>query len=108
MDTTTATGRHVLHLLGALGELGRDLLRERTAAGQEAAAARGRRVGRPVVMTPAKLAAARSLLADGRHSVAGAAAAVGVSRATLYRSLPQSERWADLHDGWIDDTSVRW
>jgi len=85
IDTTTATGRLVLHLFGALGEFERDLLRERTAAGLEAAAARGRRGGRPAAMTPAKLAAARALLADGQHSVGQAAAAVGVSRATLYR-----------------------
>lgn len=89
IDTTTATGRLVLHLFGALGEFERDLLRERTTAGLEAAMARGRRGGRPALMTPAKLAAARALLADGQHSVAGAAAAIGVSRATLYRSLPQ-------------------
>jgi len=84
IDTTTATGRLVLHLLGALGEFERDLLRERTAAGLEAAAARGRR---PTVMTAAKLTAARALLADGRTARV-AADAVGVSRATLYRALP--------------------
>ena len=87
IDTTTATGRLVLHLFGALGEFERDLLRERTAAGLAVAAARGRRGGRPTVMTPAKLAAARALLADGQHSVAKTAAAVGVSRGTLYRAL---------------------
>ncbi|WP_369069383.1 recombinase family protein [Kineococcus terrestris] len=86
IDTTTATGRLVLHLFGALGEFERDLLRERTSAGLQAAAARGRHGGRPPVMTPAKLAAARSLLAAGR-STSEAAAAIGVSRATLYRSL---------------------
>jgi len=40
-SATTATGRLVLHIFGALGEFERDLLRERTAAGLEAAAARG-------------------------------------------------------------------
>ncbi|MGI4896132.1 MAG: helix-turn-helix domain-containing protein [Janthinobacterium lividum] len=43
-------------------------------------------------MTPAKLAAARALLTNGQHSVAGAAAAVGVSRATLYRALAEPIR----------------
>ncbi|WP_432574846.1 recombinase family protein [Kineococcus sp. SYSU DK005] len=91
IDTTTAaTGRLVLHLFGAVGEFEGDLLAERTAAGLQAAAVRGRRGrrgGRPARMTPAKLATARALLADGQHCVAKAAAAVGVSRATLYRSL---------------------
>ncbi len=86
IDTTTATGRLVLHLFGALGEFERDLLRERTAAGLEAAAARGRRGGRPALMTPTKLAAAQSLLVAGR-TTREAAEAVGVSRATLYRAL---------------------
>ncbi len=90
IDTTTATGRLVLHLFGALGEFERDLLRERTTAGLEAAAARGRRGGRPAVMTPAKLAAARGLLAEGR-TTREAAEAVGVSRATLYRALSANE-----------------
>ncbi|WP_432520581.1 helix-turn-helix domain-containing protein [Kineococcus sp. SYSU DK006] len=75
-----------------MGEFERDLLHERTAAGLEAAAVRGRRGGRPVVMTPEKLAAARALLADGQHSVTKTAAAIGVSRATLYRSLTQSHQ----------------
>jgi len=91
IDTTTATGRLVLHLFGALGEFERDLLRERTAAGLEAAAARGRRGGRPAAMTPAKLAAAHALLGQG-HSVARAAAAISVSRATLYRALNMTDK----------------
>jgi len=38
-------------------------------------------------MTPAKLLAAQGRLADGQHHVAKTAAAVGVSRAMLYRAL---------------------
>jgi len=53
IDTTTATGRLVLHLFGALGDFECDLLCERTTAGLKAAATRGRRGGRPAVMTPA-------------------------------------------------------
>jgi DNA invertase Pin-like site-specific DNA recombinase len=87
IDTTTATGRLVLHLFGALAEFERDLMRERTVAGLQAAAARGRRGGRRTVMTSAKLAAARAMLADGAHTVTEAAGAIGVSRATLYRAL---------------------
>ncbi|ABS06165.1 recombinase family protein [Kineococcus radiotolerans] len=87
IDTTTATGRLVLHLFGALAEFERDLVRERTEAGLAAARSRGRRGGRPTVMTPAKIAAARAMLAGEAHSVRETAEALGVSRATLYRSL---------------------
>ena len=42
IDTTTPGGRLVFHIFGALGQFERDLIRERTRAGLEAAAARGR------------------------------------------------------------------
>ncbi|WP_432524209.1 recombinase family protein [Kineococcus sp. SYSU DK006] len=87
IDTTTAAGRLVLSVFGALAEFERELIRERTRAGLDAAAARGRRGGRPSVMTPAKLTAARAMLAGGEHTVTAAAAAIGVSRASLYRAL---------------------
>ena len=80
INSTTTTASLVLHLFGAVGEFKCDLLRERTTAGPEAAPARGRRGGRPAVMTLAKLAAAGALIADGEDSVAKVAAAVGVSR----------------------------
>jgi len=50
VDTTTPGGHLVFHVFGALAECERDLIRERTHAGL--AAARGRRGGRPTVMTP--------------------------------------------------------
>jgi hypothetical protein len=52
-------GRLQLHLFGALAEFERELIRERTRAGLEAARARGRRGGRPTKVTPDKLAALR-------------------------------------------------
>lgn len=51
IDTTTAAGRMTFHVFGALAEFERDLIRERTMAGLEAARARGRKGGRPASMT---------------------------------------------------------
>src|SRR5450756_1671632 len=90
IDTTTAGGRLVLSIFGALAAFERELIRERTVAGLQAARDRGRVLGRPTVVTPAKLAAAQSLLAAGA-TVTDAAAAVGVSRPTLYRHLQAAE-----------------
>ena len=45
IDTTTAGGRLVLHVFGALAEFERELIRERTVAGLAAARARGRKGG---------------------------------------------------------------
>jgi DNA invertase Pin-like site-specific DNA recombinase len=87
VDTTTTGGRLVFHVFAALAEFERDLIRERTQAGLEAARARGRRGGRPSVMTPDKVAVARRMYDSGEHTVAAIAEVVGVSRASVYRHL---------------------
>jgi DNA invertase Pin-like site-specific DNA recombinase len=65
----------------------RDLIRERTTAGLAAARARGRRGGRPSVLTGQKLRVARELYASGRYTVAAIAKTLGVSRASVRRHL---------------------
>jgi len=47
IDFTTPTGRLLVHVLGALGEFERDIIRERVKAGLARARARGKRLGRP-------------------------------------------------------------
>ncbi|KJZ30345.1 invertase [Paracoccus sp. S4493] len=89
VDTTTPTGRLVFHLFGALGQFERDLIRERTGAGLKAAAARGRKGGRPIALSPEKIARARQLIASGLN-VREAAARVKVSKSALYMALKDS------------------
>ncbi|MBM3603251.1 MAG: recombinase family protein [Alphaproteobacteria bacterium] len=89
IDTTTPTGRLVFHIFGALGQFERDLIRERTGAGLKAAAARGRKGGRPIAVTPEKVARARQLIASGLN-VREAAARVKVSKSALYTALKAS------------------
>ncbi|SCL46047.1 transcriptional regulator, TetR family [Micromonospora citrea] len=55
-------------------------------AGGDAASGR-RRPGRPRAMGPEQIEAARRMHAEGRHSADEIAAALGVSRATVYRHL---------------------
>ena len=86
IDTTTPTGRLVFHIFGALGQFERDLIRERTGAGLRAAAARGRKGGRPVAATPEKVARARRLIDQGL-TVREAAARVRVGKSALYAAL---------------------
>ena len=88
-DTTTPTGRLVFHIFGALGQFERDLIRERTGAGLAAAAARGRKGGRPVAATPEKVARARRLIGQGL-TVREAAARVKVGKSALYAALKAS------------------
>lgn len=47
VDTTSATGRLVLHILAALSQFERELTKERIAAGLASARARGAQLGRP-------------------------------------------------------------
>jgi DNA invertase Pin-like site-specific DNA recombinase len=93
IDTTTPSGKLVFHVLGALAEFERDLIRERTHAGLAAARARGRKGGRPKKLAdPKKLALAQRLYADGQTDVATICRTLGISRATLYRSVTPASR----------------
>lgn len=87
IDTTTSGGKLVFHIFAALAELERDVIRERTMAGLEAARARGRSGGRPTVMTPDKVARAQKLRRSGDHTMADIARVLEVSRASVYRHL---------------------
>ena len=54
IDTTTSGGKLIFHIFGALAEFERDIIRERTQAGLNAARARGRKGGRPKSLTGKK------------------------------------------------------
>lgn len=84
IDTTTAMGRFVLHILAALAEMERGLIVERTKAGLAAAKARGRVGGRKRTVTAEQEAEAiRMLRAD--TPIPDVAAALGVSKSLIYQ-----------------------
>jgi DNA invertase Pin-like site-specific DNA recombinase len=87
IDTSTPGGKLTFHLFGALAEFERDLIRERTMAGLAAARARGRKGGRPLVMTQEKLQTARTMYDSRDYDVAAIGRVLGVSRASVYRAL---------------------
>jgi len=80
IDTTSPTGRLVLHVLGAISEFERERIRERVLAGLQRARTQGRRLGRPQATIPAERLATVAHL-----SVTDGAMALGVSRSTLKR-----------------------
>ncbi len=88
LDTTTAQGRLVFHMFGALAEFERSLIRERTQAGLAAARRIGRTGGRPPKLTDDDIEAAKALLANPDIGVTQIAHRLGVSPATLYRYIP--------------------
>lgn len=87
IDTTTAGGRLVFHMMAALSEFERSIIVERTKAGMSAARRRGKRLGRPIKLTGDHLAHARELLATGGHTKRSVAALLGVDKSTLRRAL---------------------
>jgi DNA invertase Pin-like site-specific DNA recombinase len=89
IDTTTSGGKLVFHVFGALAEFERDLIRERTHAGLQAARARGRLFGRPKVLSPQEVKQLRTLAKDERTTVGEICHTLGISRATYYRYLPE-------------------
>ena len=85
IDTTKSTGKLLFHIIGAIAEFERDLIRERTHAGLKAARARGRKGGRPIKATPAKLNQIQAMVQDDTITVKEACATVGISRKSFYR-----------------------
>jgi DNA invertase Pin-like site-specific DNA recombinase len=88
LDTTTAQGRLVFHMFGALAEFERSLIRERTQAGLAAARRIGRTGGHPPKLTDEDIEAAKAMLANPDIGVTQIAHRLGVSPATLYRYIP--------------------
>jgi DNA invertase Pin-like site-specific DNA recombinase len=87
IDTSSASGKLVFHVMAAMAEFERDLIRERTNAGLASARARGRLGGRPKALTPDKVKMARALYDAKTLTVAQICEQVGCSRATFYKQV---------------------
>lgn len=85
IDTTTPGGKLVFHVIAALAEFERDLIKERTNAGLSSARARGRKGGRPKSLSAKQLTQARALLKDASVPIGEICKTLKVSRSTLYR-----------------------
>jgi DNA invertase Pin-like site-specific DNA recombinase len=88
IDTSTATGRGFLAMMGVISQMERELKAERTAAGRAAAKARGRTGGRPRT-DPNKLEEARILYLNSDRTASQACHTVGIGRRTLFSYLAQ-------------------
>ncbi|WP_277242642.1 recombinase family protein [Mycolicibacterium obuense] len=89
IDTSNATGRMIAGVLASLAELELELGRERRAASRAARKARDLPIGRPRALTSDQIRQAEALRASG-EPVPVIAETLGVSRATLYRTLAQN------------------
>jgi DNA invertase Pin-like site-specific DNA recombinase len=84
---TIPGGKLILHVFAALAEFERDLIREPTQAGLRATRKRGRLGERPRKLDAKQRTLAQEPYDDGETDIATICKSLGVSRATLYRSL---------------------
>ncbi len=84
IDSTTPSGRMMMHMLGSFAEFEREMVRERTQAGLRAARAQGRGGGRRPKLTPQQQAEVLAMLGTGR-SAADIARLFRVHRTTISR-----------------------
>ncbi len=85
IDTTTAVGRLMVQILGAMAEFERSLIRERCMAGQREAMARGVHCGKPLSVDQATALAIVEAYATGRYTLKGVAQRYGVSDSVVKR-----------------------
>lgn len=87
IDTTTSGGRLIFHIFGALAEFERNLIRERTQAGLQAARARGRKGGRRKKLDTKKVNLLYRLYDEKKHSIQELCEIMEISKSTLYDYL---------------------
>lgn len=90
IDTTTSQGRPIFSIFTSLAEFERDIVRERTQTGLNAARVRGRLGGRPRGLpqkSEATACAAEALYREGQLSVMQIAKKLSISKSTLYKYL---------------------
>jgi len=93
INTSSPTGKLIFHLFGALSEFERNLIRERTKAGLQAARSRGKLGGRPKKLTQDKQQRAKDLYNQRQEngkkqiSIQEICAALDISKPTLYSYL---------------------
>jgi DNA invertase Pin-like site-specific DNA recombinase len=87
IDTTSSTGRLILHIFAALAEFERNLIADRCKAGLAAARARGRIGGRPKALDKDKRALAIKLYKERQHTVKKLCQMLSIAKPTLYKYL---------------------
>lgn len=91
IDTSTAMGRFFFRTMASIAELERDIIKDRTKAGLEAARARGRVGGRKAADRK-KVEQALKLYDSNMHSITEITEMTGVSKTTLYKYLKERKQ----------------
>jgi len=91
IDTITSGGKLVFHVFAVLADFERNLIRERTRTGLDAARTRGKRGGRRPKLDDKKRAQALILHNDRSNTIDDICHTLRVGRSTLYRYLAEEE-----------------
>jgi len=91
IDTTTASGRCFLSMMGAIHQVERELRAERAAAGRASAKARGKSGGRPRTDI-SKLETARILYENSGKTAAEVCEVAGVGRRKFFAYLAEKRK----------------
>lgn len=91
IDTSTPAGRFTFHVISAVAELEREIIRERVRSGIQAARRRGETLGRPRVKVDLPLALA---MKAGGSSYREIARKLGIGAGTIHRAVAESCRIA--------------
>jgi DNA invertase Pin-like site-specific DNA recombinase len=98
IDTTVPAGRMLMQMLGSFAKFEREMIRERTRAGLNAARDRGQLLGRPPKLTRQQRAEIVDMVVAGRHTGADAARLFRVSPTTVSRVVGPAKRVAGAMD----------
>lgn len=85
IDTSDANGRLIFHIFCSVAQFERDIIRERTLAGMEAARARGKLGGRTPSLTDSEILDLRKFYEDKTISIKRLCDMFGIKRTTLYK-----------------------
>ena len=92
IDTTTPAGRMMMQMVGAFAEFEREMIRERTQAGLQAARAEGRTGGRPPKLTKQQRQDIADNVLSGRKSGADMARLYSISETTVSRIVSRARQ----------------
>lgn len=88
IDLTTPSGKLMLHVLGAMAEFERELIKERVRAGVENARKKGKHIGRKA-LPPIMADKINALRADG-HSIRVIAKKLGLSSGVVHKVIQKT------------------
>lgn len=96
VDTTTSGGKFFFHVMGALAEFERDIIRERTKAGLASARARGKLGGRSKALSAERRARAVKLYHEKETPIPEICKQFGISKPTLYAYVEEAKKIKNL------------